>query len=84
MAETHVVSALINKRAELAGQITSFEQRLGQFRADLTQPGNEAIRRRAQDVVHTPVAKVGLIPCYMFASLLQPSLQGIWGEQMRG
>lgn len=36
MAETHVVSALIDKRAELAGQITRFEQQLGQFRADLT------------------------------------------------
>ena len=36
MAETHVVSALVDKRAELAGQITRFEQQLGQFRADLT------------------------------------------------
>jgi hypothetical protein len=36
MAATHVVSALIDKRAELAGQITRFEQQLGQFRADLT------------------------------------------------
>ena len=36
MAETHVVTALIDKRAELAGQITRFEQQLGQFRADLT------------------------------------------------
>jgi hypothetical protein len=36
MAETHVVSALVEKRAELAGQIIRFEQQLGQFRADLT------------------------------------------------
>ena len=36
MAETHVVSALVDKRAEIAGQITRFEQQLGQFRADLT------------------------------------------------
>jgi hypothetical protein len=26
MAETHVVSALVEKRAEIAGQITRFEQ----------------------------------------------------------
>jgi hypothetical protein len=36
MAETHVVSALVEKRAEIAGQITRFEQQVGQFRADLT------------------------------------------------
>ena len=36
MAETHVVSALVEKRAEIAGHITRFEQQIGQFRADLT------------------------------------------------
>jgi hypothetical protein len=35
MAESHVVSALVNKRAEIAGMIARTEQRLGQFRADL-------------------------------------------------
>jgi hypothetical protein len=35
MAESHVVSALVDKRAELAGQIVRIEQQLGQFRADL-------------------------------------------------
>jgi hypothetical protein len=35
MAESHVVSALVNKRAEIAGMIARAEQRLGQFRADL-------------------------------------------------
>jgi hypothetical protein len=35
MAESHVVSALVNKRAEIAGMITRTEQQLGQFRADL-------------------------------------------------
>lgn len=35
MAESHVVSALVGKRAELAGQIVRIEQQLGQFRADL-------------------------------------------------
>jgi hypothetical protein len=35
MAESHVVSALVNKRAEIAGMITRPEQQLGQFRADL-------------------------------------------------
>ena len=35
MAESHVVSALVDKRAELAGQIVRAEQQLGQFRADL-------------------------------------------------
>jgi hypothetical protein len=35
MAESHVVSALVDKRAELAGQIVRVEQQLGQFRADL-------------------------------------------------
>jgi hypothetical protein len=35
MAESHVVSALVGKRAENAGLITRTEQRLGQFRADL-------------------------------------------------
>jgi len=34
MAESHVVSALVNKRAEIAGMIARTEQ-LGQFRADL-------------------------------------------------
>jgi hypothetical protein len=35
MAESHVVSALVNKRAEIAGMIARAEQQLGQFRADL-------------------------------------------------
>ena len=35
MPESHVVSALVDKRAELAGQIVRIEQQLGQFRADL-------------------------------------------------
>ena len=35
MAESHVVSALVNKRAEIAGMITRTEQQLGQFRADM-------------------------------------------------
>ena len=35
MAESHVVSALVNKRAEVAGMIARTEQQLGQFRADL-------------------------------------------------
>ena len=36
MAQAHFVSAMVDKRAEIAGQITRFEQQLGQFRADLT------------------------------------------------
>ena len=35
MAESHVVSALVSKRAEIAGLIARKEQQLGQFRADL-------------------------------------------------
>ena len=35
MAESHVVSALVSKRAEIAGLIARTEQQLGQFRADL-------------------------------------------------
>jgi hypothetical protein len=35
MAESHVVSALVNRRAEIAGMIARTEQQLGQFRADL-------------------------------------------------
>jgi hypothetical protein len=35
MAESHVVSALVNKRAEIAGMIARTEQQLGQFRANL-------------------------------------------------
>jgi hypothetical protein len=36
MAGSHVVSALVDKRAEIAGRIRQMEQQLGQFRADLT------------------------------------------------
>jgi hypothetical protein len=35
MAENHVVSALANKRAEIAGMIARAQQQLGQFCADL-------------------------------------------------
>ena len=35
MAESHVVSALVSKRAEIAGLIARTQQQLGQFRADL-------------------------------------------------
>jgi hypothetical protein len=35
MAKSHVASALVNKRAEIAGMITRTEQHLGQFRADV-------------------------------------------------
>ena len=35
MAESLVVWALVNKRAEIAGMIARTEQQLGQFRADL-------------------------------------------------
>jgi hypothetical protein len=35
MAESHVVSALVAKRAEIAGVIARTERQLGQFRADL-------------------------------------------------
>ena len=39
MAESHVVSALVNKRAEIAGMIARTEQQLGQFRAVLVHLG---------------------------------------------
>jgi len=35
MSESHVVSALANKRAEMAGMIARAQQQIGQFRADL-------------------------------------------------
>jgi hypothetical protein len=35
MAESHVVSALVNKRAEIAGMIARTQQQLDKFRADL-------------------------------------------------
>jgi hypothetical protein len=35
MAESHIIAALVDKRAELAGQIVRIEQQLGQVRADL-------------------------------------------------
>lgn len=35
MAECHVVSALVNKRAEIAGMIARTEQQLCQLRSDL-------------------------------------------------
>ena len=35
MAESHIVSALAKKRAEIAGMIARAQQQLGQFRADL-------------------------------------------------
>jgi len=35
MAESHVVSALTNKRAEIAGMIARAQQQIGRFRADL-------------------------------------------------
>ena len=57
MAESHVASALVNKRAEIAGMIARTEQQLGQFRADLVhldatirlfapEMGPKTIRRR--------------------------------------
>ena len=50
MAESHVVSALVDKRAELAGQIVRVEQQLGQFRADLIHI-DATIRLFAPDLV---------------------------------
>ena len=35
MAESHVVSALVNKRAEIAGMIARAQQQIGEFRANL-------------------------------------------------
>src|SRR5271166_1564254 len=35
MAESHVLSALTNKRAAIAGLIARAQQQIGQFRADL-------------------------------------------------
>jgi hypothetical protein len=35
MADSHVVSALTNKRAEIAGMIARAQQQIAQFRADL-------------------------------------------------
>jgi len=35
MTESHVVSALVSKRAEIAGMVARTQQQLGQFRADL-------------------------------------------------
>ena len=45
MAESHVVSALVNKRAEIAGMITRTEQQLGQFRADVLRHAFFFLRR---------------------------------------
>jgi hypothetical protein len=56
MAETHVVSALVDKRAEIAGQITRFEQQLGQFRADLTHV-DATIRLFAPDTIPAKVLR---------------------------
>jgi hypothetical protein len=36
MAESHVASALADKRAEIAGMIARAQQQIGQFRADLS------------------------------------------------
>jgi hypothetical protein len=44
MAESHVASALVNKRAEIAGMITRTQQ-LGQFRADVLRHGLFFLRR---------------------------------------
>ena len=38
MAETHVVSALVSKRSELAGIIADLEKRAARHRADLVKP----------------------------------------------
>ena len=45
MAESHVVSALANKRAEIAGMIARAEQQIGQFRADLAHMGHVPVKR---------------------------------------
>jgi hypothetical protein len=45
MAESRVASALVNKRAEIAGMITRTEQQLGQFRADVLRHGLFFLRR---------------------------------------
>jgi hypothetical protein len=59
MAESHVESALVNKRAEIAGIIARTEQRLGQFRSDVVHldasirlfaPGMEPNRMRQSDL----------------------------------
>jgi hypothetical protein len=49
MAESHVISAPVDKRAELSGQIVRIEQQLGQFRADLIHI-DAAIRLFAPDL----------------------------------
>ncbi len=61
MAESHVVSALVNKRAEIAGMITRTEQQLGQFRADLVHldatpasPTEGIERRQAAEIPGAP------------------------------
>ena len=45
MAESHVVSALANKRAEIAGMIARAQQQIGQFRADLAHMGLRPVKR---------------------------------------
>jgi hypothetical protein len=46
MAESHVVSALANKRAEIAGMIARAQQQLCQFRAELVHLRFSALRSR--------------------------------------
>ena len=63
MAESHVVSALANKRAEIAGMIARTQQQLGQFRADLVHL-DAAIR------LFAPPMEPKLIPAEKIANLI--------------
>jgi hypothetical protein len=61
MAETHVVSALMAKRSEVAGMITDLERRAAQQRADLVHvdASSGSTRRNFNRIAFRPGRYVG-------------------------
>ncbi len=60
MAEPHVVSALVAKRAELAGEIEAAEKRVAKLRADLLHLDATL---RLFDAEAEPLASTTVAPC---------------------
>ncbi|HME39587.1 MAG TPA: hypothetical protein VKG63_11585 [Steroidobacteraceae bacterium] len=60
MAESHVVSGLANKRAEIAGMIARAQQQIGQFRADLVHlDANIRLFAPAMEPETIPAKRIG-------------------------
>lgn len=69
MAESHVISGLVTKHSELAGENKSHQQRIAELKTDL---GRRHDRFMKKSIANGPAWRIGSKRCGMGCRLIEP------------